>query len=77
MVRYAVRCEHAHTVEDVLARRWRALFLDARAAAAMAPAVADILIDEGVAAPRRAEFEALCARYLPEGTVPGAENAER
>ena len=36
MVRYAVRSEYAHTVEDVLARRWRALFLDARAAAGMA-----------------------------------------
>ena len=33
MVRYAVRHEYAETVEDVLARRWRALFLDARQAA--------------------------------------------
>ena len=43
MVRYAVRKEYACSVEDVLARRWRALFLDARAAAGMARAVADIL----------------------------------
>ena len=65
MVRYAVRSEYAHTVEDVLARRWRALFLDARAAAAMAPRVAEILEEEGCAAPALAAFEALCAHYLP------------
>jgi len=68
MVRYAVRCEHAHTVEDVLARRWRALFLDARAAAAMAPAVAAILQDEQVSAPALDSFEALCPHYLPATT---------
>jgi glycerol-3-phosphate dehydrogenase len=33
----------ARTVEDVLARRTRALFLDARAAIEAAPAVADLL----------------------------------
>lgn len=65
MVRYAVRHEYAHTVEDVLARRWRALFLDARAAAAMAPRVAEILTEEGCAEPRLGEFEALCRHYLP------------
>ena len=65
MVRYAVRSEYAHTVEDMLARRWRALFLDARAAAAMAPRVAEILEEEGSAAPSLAAFEALCALYLP------------
>ncbi len=43
MVRYAARHEYAWTVEDVLARRWRALFLDARQAMAMAPEVARIL----------------------------------
>jgi len=37
---WAVRNEWARTVEDVLARRNRALFLNARAAIAMAPAVA-------------------------------------
>ena len=65
MVRYAVRCEYAQTVEDVLARRWRALFLDARGAATMAPAVAQILTQEGVDDPRLDPFLALCARYLP------------
>ena len=70
MVRYAVRREYAHTVEDVLARRSRALFLDARAAAKMAPAVADILASEGIGAPELDAFLALCRQYLP---APAAE----
>ena len=37
---WAVRVEMARTVEDILARRTRALFLNARAAVGMAPAVA-------------------------------------
>ena len=45
-VRWAARHEQARTVEDVLARRTRALLLDAAAAVAMAPRVADILADE-------------------------------
>jgi len=65
MVRHMARCEYAHTVEDVLARRWRALFLDARQAAAMAPSVAAILQDEGVLSPRLDAFLALCQHYLP------------
>jgi glycerol-3-phosphate dehydrogenase len=36
----------ARTVEDVLARRTRALFLNARAALAMAPRVAELLARE-------------------------------
>ena len=43
---WAVRHEGALTVEDVLARRVRALFLDARAAQAMAPAVAGLMAEE-------------------------------
>jgi glycerol-3-phosphate dehydrogenase len=66
MVRFAVRHEHAHTVEDVLARRWRALFLDARAAKAMAPAVNRILKEEGAPAPDLEGFLALCDQYLPQ-----------
>ncbi|KJS77301.1 MAG: glycerol-3-phosphate dehydrogenase/oxidase [Serpentinimonas sp.] len=46
MVRYAVRHEWALNVEDVLARRWRALFLDAATAQGMAAAVAQIVQDE-------------------------------
>lgn len=45
-VLWAVREEMAQTVEDVLARRVRALFLDARAAMEMAPRVASILAAE-------------------------------
>lgn len=72
MVRFAVRHEHAHTVEDVLARRWRALFLDARAAAALAPAVADILCSEGVSDPALPAFLHLCRHYLPSGARLGS-----
>jgi len=43
---WAARHEMARTVEDVLARRTRALFLDARAAIEAAPAVADVLAQE-------------------------------
>ncbi len=43
---WAVRDEMARTVEDVLARRTRALFLDARAAIEMAPRVAALLAQE-------------------------------
>ena len=46
MVRFAVRHEFARTVEDVLARRSRWLFLDARLAATAADAVAAIMADE-------------------------------
>lgn len=43
---WGVRQEMARTVEDVLARRTRALFLDARAACAIAPSVAQIMAVE-------------------------------
>jgi glycerol-3-phosphate dehydrogenase len=43
---WAVRHELALTVEDVLARRTRALFLDARAALRMAPRVAHLMARE-------------------------------
>ena len=42
----AARHEMARTVEDVLARRTRALFLNARAAIEVAPRVADLLAAE-------------------------------
>lgn len=45
-VRWSVQKEMARTVEDVLARRTRALLLDARAAIEMAPTVAKIMADE-------------------------------
>ena len=43
---WAARFEMARTVEDVLARRTRALFLEARAAIDMAPKVAELLARE-------------------------------
>jgi len=50
---WAARSEMARTVEDVLARRTRALFLDAHAALEMAPTVAELMaleLDWGEAA---------------------------
>ncbi len=43
---WAVRAEMARTVADVLARRMRALFLNARAAMEMAPRVAELMARE-------------------------------
>lgn len=43
---WAVRMEMARTVDDVLARRVRALYLDARASLQMAPSVASLLAKE-------------------------------
>ncbi len=43
---WAVREEMAYTVEDVLARRVRLLFLDAREAIAAAPKVAEVMAEE-------------------------------
>jgi glycerol-3-phosphate dehydrogenase len=65
MVRYAARFEYARTVEDVLARRSRLLFLDAAQAARLAPAVAEILRQELGADPALQAFQALCDLYLP------------
>jgi len=67
MVRFAVRHEMAQSVEDVLARRCRLLFLDASEAQRQAPAVAKILAEElgpGFdAAASQASFEALAEQY--------------
>jgi glycerol-3-phosphate dehydrogenase len=46
MVRFAVRHEYARTVEDVLARRSRLLFLDAKLACSLADSVGDIIAQE-------------------------------
>ena len=69
MVRFAARHEYAVTVEDVLARRWRALFLDAKAACEMAPKVASILQEETSLDPALPDFLALARGYLPTGAV--------
>lgn len=65
MVRFAARHEYARTVEDVLARRVRLLFLDARQAAALARPVAEILREEGCPTPAPEAFQALAQSYLP------------
>ena len=71
MVRFAVRHEMARDVEDVLARRSRLLFLDARQAAGVAGAVAAIVkMELGDAFDEQASvtaFQALAAQYA---TVP-------
>ncbi len=64
MVRFAARHEYARTVEDVLARRSRLLFLDARLAMDLAPTVATILGDETGANPQLREFLNLAEHYL-------------
>ncbi len=65
---WAVRYEMARTVEDVLARRTRALLLNARAAVASAPRVAEILEKEiGVNAREQVtEFLSVAEGYLPD-----------
>ncbi len=75
MVRFAARYEYARTVEDILARRSRLLFLNAAEAANAAPEVARILTDELAASPQSGsvsgrayspqlqDFEALARQY--------------
>ena len=65
---WAARQEMARTVEDILARRTRALFLDARAALEAAPKVAEILAgelgrDSAWAARQVESFTAVAAGY--------------
>lgn len=65
---WAARAEMARSVEDVLARRTRALFLNANAAIAMAEPVAKLLAaelgrDEAWAASQVKEFRALAEQY--------------
>ena len=72
MVRFAVRHEYARNVEDVLARRSRLLFLDAREAAAAAPAVAEVLASELGRSPDLAAFDELAQSYAQTGVGRGA-----
>ncbi len=67
---WAARHEAARCVHDVLARRTRALFLDARASIEAAAKVAALLAPElGRSAAwqteQAAEFKKLAATYLP------------
>lgn len=67
---WAVRNEWARTVEDVLARRTRALFLNARAAIAMAPEVAQWMAkelnrDAAWQSTQINSFEQIAKNYIP------------
>jgi glycerol-3-phosphate dehydrogenase len=64
MVRFAARYEYAIKVEDVLARRSRLLFLDARLAGTLATRVGAILREETGLEPEVAAFEALARHYV-------------
>ncbi len=66
---WAARAEMARTVEDVLARRTRALFLNAAAAIAMAPETARIMAaelkqDAAWQSTQVTDFSALASHYL-------------
>lgn len=63
MIRFAVRHEYACTVEDVLARRSRLLFLDAALAEAVAPQAAAIVQEETGRAPGLDSFLELARQY--------------
>ena len=67
---WGVRSEWARTVEDVLARRTRALFLDARASMEIAPTVAALMAaelgrDEAWQQEQVESFRRLASGYLP------------
>jgi len=64
MVRFVAKYEYARTVEDVLARRSRMLFLNARQAIAVAPAVAEILRSETGCETKLENFLELASRYI-------------
>ncbi len=70
MVRFAARFEYARTAEDMLARRSRLLFLDARLAAKLAGPVGAILEEETGVDPQVKELKELAALYLalPDAT---------
>ena len=67
---WAVRNEWARTIEDVLARRTRALLLDARASQEIAPRVAELMAlelgrDEAWQRAQVVEYRSLAEGYLP------------
>jgi glycerol-3-phosphate dehydrogenase len=71
-VSWSVRHEYARTVEDVLARRTRALFLDAAAGMEIAPRVARLMaVELGCDADWQqrqvSAFLSLARGYLPDG----------
>ena len=79
---WAAREEMARSVEDVLARRTRALFLNAHAAIAMAPEVATMLArelgkDEAWAEAEVARFHELARQYTLEKIAVGSPPEEK
>jgi glycerol-3-phosphate dehydrogenase len=62
-VRFAARYEYARTVEDVLGRRSRMLFLDALQAGKLGAVVAKILQEETGQDPQLAAFLDLAKHY--------------
>jgi len=71
---WATRQEMARTLDDVLARRTRALFLNSRAALEMAPRVAALMArelgqDESWIDSQLEHFRTLATVYLPESAV--------
>ena len=64
LVWFAARYEYAITAEDVLARRSRLLFLDARLARDVAAQVGRILEEENNIDPQISQFLELTERYL-------------
>ncbi len=70
MVRFAVRFEFARTVEDVLARRSRLLFLDAKASMAVAEQVATLLMEEGCAEVKLSDYMVLAQSYTLSHEAP-------
>ena len=72
---WAVRNEMARTVEDVLARRTRALFLNSAAALKIAPVVAELMAaelgqDDSWCREQQKRFESVAACYIPkQGTI--------
>jgi len=69
---WATRYEMARSPEDVLARRTRALFLNAAAALEMAPKVAEIMAaelqkDSQWVRDELSRFENLCKTFMPAG----------
>ncbi|WP_017257719.1 glycerol-3-phosphate dehydrogenase/oxidase [Pedobacter arcticus] len=68
---WAVKNEMARTIEDILARRLRVLFLDAQAALDMAPVVANLIqtelgLSEDMKNKQLQNFNTLASRYLLE-----------
>lgn len=71
---WAVRNEMARTLDDVLARRTRALFLNAKAALRMAPRVAQLMAAELQCGPdweqqQLADFQKIAAGYVLGGSA--------